>query len=162
MSLLLSDPTLNVLSIYFFLFVDDVLCSNSELAALCTMASMFGSDPLVSDVLANFRSKTGTLFLPNNEAAMTLQSMDLTDTSLIADLLLLHSIEGKEIESKDLECNGELTMANGGKTTTICSGNDLFQVGEGNNKKTAPKIVQADIKTCNSMIHIIDKIILAG
>lgn len=134
------------------------MCSRAELAALCTFAELFASDPLIGAIFNTLSSTDGTLFLPDNEAALALTTIS-QDTQQIYDLLLNHFVVGLELGANDLVCDGVLQMQNGASTTTMCVGDDKFQVGDGN-VDPFPKIVATDIETCSVLIHIIDGAIL--
>jgi len=66
----------------------------AELAALCTFAGLFGSDPFVGAIFETLESQEGTLFLPKNEDALALTTL-ATDTEQIADLLSNHFAPGE-------------------------------------------------------------------
>ena len=92
---------------------------------------------------------------------MELETTDITNTDSIAALLYYHAVPDVKLFFGDLFCDGKLNMAAGGMTTTICDGANRFQVGEGN-EDLMPKIVGADIETCNGVVHIVDQIIQPG
>lgn len=137
------------------------MCTNEELVALCQFTTLFGNDPLLGEVFETLSTGVFTIFLPNNAAALELQNFDLTDSKAIVDILMHHVVPDVKIDAEDLECDGELQMVTGGTTTTVCEGDSLFQVGKGN-VEAMPRIVEADIKICTGVVHIVDKIIQPG
>lgn len=138
-----------------------LVCTNEELVALCQFTTLFGNDPLLGEVFETLSTGVFTIFLPNNAAALELQNFDLTDSKAIVDILMHHVVPDVKIDAEDLECDGELQMVTGGTTTTVCEGDSLFQVGKGN-VEAMPRIVEADIKICTGVVHIVDKIIQPG
>ncbi len=99
-----------------------------------------------------------TLFLPNNQAALVLQTTAGGDNQRIATLLSNHAAQGL-ILADDLECDADLAMLGGDTTKTVCEGDDKFQVGELQNGANA-KIIVPDILYCTGVVHIIDNVIL--
>jgi len=125
------------------------------------MLSIFADDPLLANVFQAWNSGESTLFLPNNAAAMSLATTDITDAESIAGLLYYHAVQGEKVCSGDLECDGKLNMFAGGTTATKCDNDIRFQVGDGNAELMA-KIVGVDIETCNGVVHIVDQIVQPG
>lgn len=141
------------------LFVGEALCSNEELGAICSLYNLFKDDPAVGEIFETADSLATTLFLPSNEAAASLQSISIGgDTQPIADLLLNHAVQGSLL-ANDLECDADVTMLGGDTTTTVCEGDNKFQVGEFN-KGPKPKIIVSDILYCTGVVHIVDNVIL--
>ncbi len=104
-----------------------------------------------------------TVFAPTNEAFMSLGSemlnIVLADIDLLTDILLCHVVD-EELLSSDLECNGEVSMAGGEETTTVCVDEAIFQTGEGNSWNAMPQIVEFDIPACNGQIFVVNQVIL--
>ena len=141
------------------MFIGEALCSNEELGAMCSLYNLFKNDPLVGAIFGTADSQDTTLFLPNNAAALLLQSIPIGgNTQPIADLLSNHAVEGLLL-ANDLECDADVAMLGGDTTKTVCEGDDKFQVGEFNNGPK-PKIIVSDILYCTGVVHIVDNVIL--
>eukprot|EP00531_Pseudo-nitzschia_arenysensis_P009243 CAMPEP_0116143726 /NCGR_PEP_ID=MMETSP0329-20121206/15606_1 /TAXON_ID=697910 /ORGANISM="Pseudo-nitzschia arenysensis, Strain B593" /LENGTH=732 /DNA_ID=CAMNT_0003639069 /DNA_START=111 /DNA_END=2306 /DNA_ORIENTATION=- len=135
----------------------DVLCSTPSIAGLCSFVTLFEDDALIGPVIDTLETAEGTVFLPNNEAAIGLTGLS-SDTQLIADLLTNHFVPGEKLKADDLACDGELIMAGGKATKTECVGDDKFQVGAFNEAPN-PKIIETNIETCTATIHVVDQVI---
>lgn len=142
----------------------EFVCDNDsefDTVILCEAIQMAG-------IHEEFELDPWTLFAPTDEAfeaiptevVNSLMGEDMDDTRGLIDLLAYHSINGEVVESTDLICEGRLLMANEEFTVTICEGERVYQVGLGNPITAYPEIVMADIRTCNGVIHIIDKVML--
>ena len=83
----------------------------------------------------------------------------LADNDLLIDILLYHVAEGVT-NSTDLTCDGDIEMANGKSTFTVCESDDVYIIGEGNDPNAMPMIVLVDIPACSSIIHAVDEVIL--
>ncbi len=153
----LPDMSLNDLFHFSFVCVGDVMCATASLAGLCSLVTLFEDDPLIGPILAALESQEGTVFVPNNEAAIALTGLS-SDTQLIVDLLTNHFVPGKKLEADDLACDGELIMAGGVATQTVCVGDDKFQKGDFN-EAPLPKILETNIETCTVLIHVVDQVI---
>jgi len=145
--------------------VDALLCSNDDLSMMCQLITTGtqDDDTTLSQLFESLNIDVFTMFMPNNEAAFGALSLglDTSDSNAILDVLWYHVVPNVTLFAKDLECDGELKMTNGGITTTVCDGDSLFQVGKGN-IEAKPQIVISDLETCTGVIHIVDKIILPG
>ena len=142
-------------------FAAEFVCSKTELAGVCQLIQMAGSDPAVVTLLDSLNNDGFTFFVPNNEAVQNLEGIDLSDVNSIINVLDYHTVLNDQIFAKDLVCDTEVTMKNGQTTTTVCEGESFFQVGGGNTEEL-PQIVEADLLTCNGVVHIVDKIIKPG
>jgi len=137
----------------------ELVCSKEDISAICQLATAFGDDPLVVELLNGLNTDVYTVFLPNNDAALELMGI-ATDTEAITNLLSHHAIPSVILLAEDLECGEELTMVKGGTTTHVCEGENVFQVGKGNVEDgDMPQIVEANIQTCTGVVHIVDRII---
>lgn len=80
--------------------------------------------------------------------------------------LLLEHIVGRELPEMKLTCNRVITMLSNGETATQCIRNNnnkivrKNQVGEGNNQRNAPRIINADVGALNGVIHVVNNVIL--
>jgi transforming growth factor-beta-induced protein len=132
----------------------------------------------------DLNSEMWTVFAPTNMAfeALSMGAIEnlMDDTIALTDLLLFHVTgSGQIYHSYDLKCDGELVMANGDVTTTICNdteSNDnnpnnsasvtnnssrvLYQVGAGNVVPPYPQIITTDVPACNGIVHVIDQVLL--
>jgi transforming growth factor-beta-induced protein len=127
-------------------------------------------------------SKMWTVFAPTNLAfeKLPMDSIEylMVDASAMTSLLLFHITgSGPLFHSFDWKCDGELVMANGDVTTTLCNNsnsnnnNDTsdnatntsrvwYQVGAGNMVPPFPQIIMADLPACNGIVHVIDQVLL--
>jgi uncharacterized surface protein with fasciclin (FAS1) repeats len=125
-----------------------------------------------------------TVFAPTNEAfssSLTQENIDTLsdDTSLLREIILFHTVEGRIITKSELPCTaGEnlIEMTNGRDARSLCvdrvptwmkgAGNDC--VGDdgvstgstGRRCPGSPALQQTDIEVCNGIVHVIDKILL--
>jgi len=139
--------------------IAEVVCTLPEFEILC---SLVGDANLV-DVLGDSKEKM-TLFAPINTAFESL-SPEVTDkvngdVEFLRNILLSHAVTDNEVFSIDLACNEKVVMANGDRTTTICTGDKIYQVGAGNTPEDIPEIIAPDGVGCNGVIHAIDHVIL--
>jgi len=133
-----------------------LVCSTNELSDLCSAVQ-------AADLVDDLRG-VGTAFAPTNKAFKELGRIlgDISgNTELLADILSFHAV-GKIIRSKDLECKETITMMNGQDTRTVCEGKNIFQKGGGNPRNDKPKIIEADIETCQGYVHVIDEVMIPG
>ena len=120
-----------------------------------------------------FRTGEWTIFLPNNDAVdddeiamMFYESIEFNAfRPFLKDLLLSHSHQNATVYKNDLSClDGQniMKMTTGRVSRTLCE-NDVprFQRGSGNLDSALPTITEFDIKACNGVVHVVDKIILA-
>ncbi|KAG7360989.1 fasciclin domain containing protein [Nitzschia inconspicua] len=146
--------------------ITDIACSQTEFSTVCTLLNVAGLDgPL--DAGGPF-----TLFLPNNGAFSNLgqDTLDLLTAAesvgILEGVLLDHAVDTDAvILSNDLVCDESIAMLSGEPTTTICTGGEIFQIGQGNlalnqNANLLPKIVEADVLACNGVVHQISNVIL--
>jgi uncharacterized surface protein with fasciclin (FAS1) repeats len=107
-----------------------------------------------------------TAFAPTDEALedAVAKGLNVDDTELVKDLLEYHMVFRSELKSTDIDCSLEtlppLRMANGDITNIQCVLDAIFVVGSGNIGDELPRITEADIKTCNGVVHVLDEVIL--
>jgi transforming growth factor-beta-induced protein len=119
-----------------------------------------------------------TIFAPTNLAFQALSATAIEylmdDVIALTDLLLFHIAgSGQIYHMDDLQCDGELIMANGDITTTLCkdssnskkpsatnAGRVWYQVGAGNVVPPYPQITTANLPACNGIVHVIDQVLL--
>ena len=148
-------------SSFFNLFVwtcvvEEIFCSDPEFSTLCDLIGVAG----LGDTLNN---NTFTVFAPVDTAFETIPAevLDaLNDVSVLKDTLLYHTVPEVEILASNLLCEDILIMANFKETTTICTGDKIFQVGNGNSPNALPRIIGQDVTACNGIIHAIDQVLL--
>ena len=116
-----------------------------------------------------------TLFAPNDAAFAEIEDEFATLTEdEIERMVLFHAI-GEEADVPenyklydDLECTEEYEMLSGDNSRTKCIKNEeeggiweKYQKGGGNRKNdNLPKIIEADIKACNGVLHVLDAVML--
>ncbi|OEU06120.1 FAS1 domain-containing protein, partial [Fragilariopsis cylindrus CCMP1102] len=137
--------------------ITEVVCTLPEFEVLCALVG----DADLADVLGS--NDKFTLFAPINTAFESLSQEILDaiagDVEFLKNVLLSHAVADEELFSTDLICDDKVAMANGVETTTICTGDKLFQVGGGNTPDIIPEIVAPDGVACNGVIHAIDHVI---
>ena len=137
--------------------ITEVVCTLPEFEVLCALVG----DADLADVLGS--NDKFTLFAPINTAFESLSQEILDavagDVEFLRNVLLSHAVADEELFSTDLVCDDKVAMANGVETTTICTGDKLFQVGGGNTPDIIPEIVAPDGVACNGVIHAIDHVI---
>ena len=135
---------------------EEILCSLPEFSTICDLIGTAGlRDTLNEDSF--------TIFAPINTAfeAIPAEVADaLSDVDVLKDTLLYHTVPEVEIVAENLICDDDLIMANFKETTTICTGDEIFQIGSGNSPNTLPKIVGQDGTACNGIVHAIDQVML--
>jgi transforming growth factor-beta-induced protein len=105
---------------------------------------------------------TLTVFVPYDTAFRFLDfefEKDL-DFDTARDVLIFHAVVPNIVPSKDLECEGFLSMVNARDSRTYCRGDIKFQKGAGNDIEAMPKLLVKDIPVCNGVIHIVDRVLL--
>lgn len=135
--------------------IADIACSLPEFSTLCTAVGLagFGDD---------LSGGEWTIFAPTNEAFEKLgDALDavLADVELLKYVLLFHAVD-KVLFAEDLECTHTLGMLNGDKSRTVCMGAHIYQKGGSNPRSDMPKIINADIGSCNGVVHVIDEVML--
>ena len=143
------------LSCLCFPFTADFICTDSKFTLVCNQLKATGLDHYLGDTRLEF-----TVFAPTDDAILALPSnVDLTH-----DVLAYHAAEGLIITSSMIDCSQEeilpLLMANFQTTTFKCDSPDLFIVGLSNTDDALPKIIEADIETCNGIVHVVDQVLL--
>ena len=137
--------------------IAEVLCALPQFEILCALVGDAG----LADALSG--DDDFTVFAPVNAAfeSLTLELADsiISDMDLLELVLLSHAASG-DLFSTDLVCGGEIAMASGAETTTVCEDGMIFQVGAGNAPDSIPQIISVDGVACNGIIHAIDKVIL--
>ena len=129
----------------------DLACSLADFSYLCSAVKLAGLDgPLGKG--------RWTVFAPTDEAfeklGDDLLETVLGDKELLTDILLFHAVDDV-VGSEDLICTERTEMANGQDSRTVCVGDDLFQKGGSNPRNDMPKIVGADIETCQGFVHVV-------
>ena len=145
----------------FYHFSVDVICSDERFSTLCTLAQAANLETVLGDNRSIF-----TVFAPTNDAIEKLLAtgVDTSDPVFMEYLLSTHVVVLSQITSSDIDCTKPelppLLMANDELTNVICDSGSIFVVGGGNTEDARPKVVDADIETCNGIIHAIDTVIL--
>lgn len=139
----------------------DIACNSDEFSILCDALHAADLDDLFGDYNRTFTvfAPTDTAFVKLGEAALA-YLMDPKNKDLLSNILAFHTIEDEMLYSEDLECTELLEMANGRDSRTVCRGDSVFQKGAGNTDEERPEIIDADIETCNSVIHVVDEVML--
>jgi len=135
----------------------DIACTEPQFSTLC---SLIGKSNL-SKILDSPDAKN-TVFAPTNGAFDRLSSGTLealNDIDVLVDVLQYHITSGK-LMSEDLECGLAIEMANSRTTTTLCGNNGVFYQVGGGVTPGLPEIIDADIETCNGVIHVIDEVLI--
>ena len=139
----------------------DIVCNSEQFSLLCDVIHAADLDEVFGDY-----NQTLTVFAPNDaafeklgEAALAFL-MDPKNLDLLTSILAFHTIEDEMLYSEDLECTELLEMTNGYDSRTVCRGDSVFQKGAGNTDDERPEIVADDIETCNSVIHVVDEVML--
>ena len=139
----------------------DIVCNSEQFSLLCDVIHAADLDEVFGDY-----NQTLTVFAPNDaafeklgEAALAFL-MDPKNLDLLTSILAFHTIEDELLYSEDLECTELLEMTNGYDSRTVCRGDSVFQKGAGNTDDERPEIVADDIETCNSVIHVVDEVML--
>jgi hypothetical protein len=160
------------------------ICEQPELSILCgfTTANLGKWNNSGSE---NFflGEGDGTFFAPVDGAfdvstgfglMSNILSIDLANATILENVLSYHAapIDATPnatdllMDLEDFACNGDLVMANGQTTNTICFDDlEKFQVGTGNlPMRTLPKISVAGIEACDGTVvmHLVDQLILPG
>lgn len=121
----------------------------------------------------------GTFFAPLDGAfegfgtlLSSILANDLADPSIVENVLSYHAapidatpnVTDLVVSLEDLECNGELAMANGEMTTTLCLDEvTKCLIGPGNRPmRTLPEISGEGIETCDGAVimYFVDQLIL--
>jgi uncharacterized surface protein with fasciclin (FAS1) repeats len=148
--------------------ITDIACTTDEFSTACALLEAAGLD-LTLDAGGPF-----TIFLPNNEGFSNLGQdlidllLDAENAATLEEVLLNHVLDSETVVlSEDLVCDVAVPMLSGETTTTICveRTEDILQLGQGNlalnqDEELLPNIVEADILTCNGVVHQISNVIL--
>ena len=85
----------------------------------------------------------------------------LNDVDLLKSVLLFHTVSGKDIKAKELVDGDEISMANGGtSTTTRPRKHKIFQSGPGNDANKLPRIIIPNVPVSNGVIHAVNEVLL--
>lgn len=149
-----SEPHLKIEGILGCKSVFDVICSDEQFSSLCTMAT-------AAQGVEEYLSYSDiTFFAPTNDA---IEKFLATGIDIDPYFYLDHLVFSSQIKSSDIDCSlselPPLQMAEG-ITTVTCDSGSIFIAGGGNTGDLMPKIVDADIQSCNAIIHAIDNVIL--
>lgn len=132
-------------------------CETEGFETLCAAVEAAG-------LVETLSSGTFTIFAPTNDAfdALPDGALDglLADTDALTNVLLFHVVPETTVYSTDLVCTGLVEMGNGKDSRTVCVDDAFYQKGAGNSRDAMPKIVQADLKVCNGVIHVVDQVML--
>lgn len=142
-----------------------VACTNPDFSILCDTVTTAG----FADILN--LTGTYTVFAPTNDAFERLGTSKLNeltaDPSGELSRILLNHVTSTVYFDDDLVCGLELQTLVGSSdffegdfSTTICNNAGKFQVGNGNLFGAWPLITDADIETCNGVVHVVDNVIL--
>lgn len=145
------------LSLAFVSIIAEIACSAPAFTTLCELVVEAG----LAEALD---TGTFTVFAPKNNAFTRIPPIlanELSNTDVLKNLLLFHTVADEEIFAEDLVCDGQVTMTNLESTTTACDDdNNFFQFGGGNQPESLPRIVDADIVACNGVIHVVNEVLL--
>ena len=139
----------------------DVACDLDDFSHLCNAITSSGLGEALGDYNGTF-----TVFAPTNAAFEKLGSaaleylFDDDNDDLLQNILAFHTVDDESIYSEDLSCKELLEMSNGKDSRTVCSGGGVYQKGKGNSNEERPKIIEADIETCNGIVHVVDEVML--
>jgi len=142
---------------------DSVCDPDDSTALLCELLKTY-------DLIDALSTGEWTMFAPNEDALKNIIESDKLTEDEIKDALLFHTVKGKSIKSSDLICRETIEMGNGDDSRTKCKDDNIYQTGIGNlgigsfvsrdGFDSPPKIIEADIKACNGIIHILDGVML--
>ena len=96
--------------------------------------------------------------------ASTLEGLLADPEGELKKVLLYHVADGKLMED-DLECGLELPMLSpdpfiSDYSNTVCQELGKYQIGNGNVFGMWPLIIEADLETCNGVIHVVDDVLI--
>jgi uncharacterized surface protein with fasciclin (FAS1) repeats len=141
----------------------DVACEDENLSILCSALQATDLDAVLN------QAGPFTVFAPIDDAFLALGENTLAalleevvGLESLTDILLYHVVPNESILADELICLGELQMANGEFTRTLCHSRSgrSFQIGYGNSYRNFPEIVVPDITdACNGVVHVINKVI---
>ena len=123
----------------------------------------------IAGIEDTLRNDTWTIFAPTNDAWASMPPDVINalfgdalvgDVSGLNDLMDFHAVQGQELESTDLLCDGETLMSNDEFSVTICEGDRVYQVGMGNSVDAYPEITVANIEACNGVVHLVSEMML--
>jgi uncharacterized surface protein with fasciclin (FAS1) repeats len=141
--------------------IDALIHSRPDLIHLCDLVDSCEDG---KSALGMSTGEKWTFFAPNDDAFDELGDtlVGVSDATALK-LLLFHAVNGEEIFSGDLPCiSGDnlIKMANGLDSRTLCDKDGPVGQKGGGNINGPADFVQADIETCNGVVHIIDKVLL--
>lgn len=138
---------------------EQVVCNNPNFLAVCAAT-------MISDLDNQLSGRNWTLFVPTNEAILDMPHDTLKDYPHTLDtmesLLLYHSVPDQVIYSRDLGCDDSVVMGNGQQVEIVCEGDndDLYLLGQENNRDDMAEIEYRDLMMCNGVIHGISQVLL--
>lgn len=105
-----------------------------------------------------------TFFAPTNDA---IEKFLATGKEINDIDLNNHFVIDSQIKSSDIDCSlselPPLLMDWSDITTNVtCDSGSIFIAGGGNTGDLIPKVVEADIQSCDTVVHAIDYVILEG
>jgi len=133
----------------------DIVCSGKDFTIFCKALK-------ATDLDDEFDKESWTFFIPNDNAFASIQDvLEPLSKDDITNILMFHVVDGKILESNDLQCTELIDMFNGDTSRTACNDGTIYQNGAGNKKiLDAPQIIQTNIKFCNGVAHVIDGVML--
>jgi len=137
----------------------ETLCSQSEFFVLCLLVN-------VTDLVDALEEEVFTIFAPTNDAfdafdAIPTVGNDMEEgLDIVRNVILYHAVPGVKLLAEDLVCDGSLMMVNSEESTTVCIGDEIFQVGNANTFDALPRITAPDVIACNGIIHAIDQVMI--
>lgn len=139
----------------------DALCEDDRLTKFCGLIEELD----LVDSFSPYANNSLTVFAPTNEAFAILEKNEEFGELNIKEseyVLLYHAVytEGDPLKYDDLECNGLVATANGKDHRTKCEGSSKFQKGQKQVDGMLPIIIDPDIKTCRSLVHVVGNVIL--
>ncbi|KAL7563124.1 hypothetical protein ACA910_012306 [Epithemia clementina (nom. ined.)] len=131
----------------------EIACNTQGFETLCAAIEAAGLDNELDG------PDTFTVFAPTNDAFLRLPDGLPENTLALTNILKFHVAAGL-IHSSDLECTELLQMSNGNDSRTVCQEYMKFQKGGKNSDDQMPEIVNAEIKACNGIIHVVSEVML--
>ena len=117
-------------------------------------AFLEGLDSSTSSSLTSYSDLLDSVLLNVNV------NTNCTTTAALDSLLGFHAVRGERLHGTDLVCGGEVEMANGDVSRTICRDGIIYQKGGQNSDIDMPEIVAFNVDACDGVVHVIDKVLL--
>jgi len=158
----------------------DLACNNTDFSILCDLISMSETTnkalssgdenwtifaPTDAAFLDELESSTSSSLVSYSDLLDSVQlnvnvNTNCTTTAALDSLLGFHAVRGEQLYGNDLVCGGEVEMANGDVSRTICRDGILYQKGGQNSDVDMPEIIAFDVDACDGVIHVINKVML--